>query len=254
MKYYSFPQKIKLILLSLVIGGAFFYLFKHRASTFFARHPAYKKLIKEHQDVPVTSRKQILSKRFPHSPSILRDLEKINQKQTFFDKSEIGSIREALSLASNKLSRRKETVDAFRSFRGVWKGEDRSVLISRDSIKHSKEHGLNLQYLEFRGPKGTSAYGLNSLKDDSTFVFSKIVDGNLSEVFERVGVMINSKKIVWLTKILNQSKKDRYRISIDQVMDGLLNVKSVDIDFKEKIGKIDKVNFSTHQFVRASAN
>lgn len=250
MKYYSFTQKIKLILLTGFISGAFFYSFNERAGTFFAQHPAYKKLLKESLSQAKVPNQNYLNASFPYTKSILRDLKKINQRQSFFDEIEMRSIDRALSHFDSQLNNPSKNRDTFQAFRGTWQGKDQSIMISRDAIKHTKEKDMNLQYIEFRGPKGNSVYGLNSIKQQGKLVHSKIVDGNLTEVFERVGVIIDEKKIIWLTKLLGDTKKNSYRISVDQVMDGLLNVKSVDIDFKEKIGIIDKVNFSSHQFSR----
>jgi hypothetical protein len=252
---YSPIQKLKFVFLFLFLGGAFFFSFKQRVGTFFTKHPAYKKLLDHQSQTSAQKVSNVFKKNYPHTAEVVRDLEKINLKRKFFDESELEHVKDlVVQLRSPSSLENKKLVDPFKSFRGTWKGEDNSLLISKDRVIDSENKKAKLQYLEFRNPNGTSAYGLNSSFYNAKMIFSKVVDGKLNSLFDRIGMVINQQKIIWLTKRDGQGDKQSYRISIDHVMDGLLNVKSVDVDFKLDKGKIEKVNFSSHQFSRLGSN
>ena len=251
---YSPIQKLKLVFLFLFLGGAFFFSFKQRVGTFFTKHPAYKKLLDHQRQTSPQKVSKVFKENYPYTAEVVRDLEKINSKRKFFDETELEHVKNlVVRLKDPVTSQQSKLVDPFKSFRGTWKGEDNSLLISKDRVIDSENKKTKLQYLEFRNPNGTSAYGLNSSFYNAKMIFSKVVDNKLNSIFDRIGMVIDQQKIIWLTKRGTSGDKQSYRISIDHVMDGLLNVKSVDVDFKSEIGKIEKVNFSSHQFSRLSS-
>lgn len=246
---YSPAQKLKFFILFLGLAGAFFFSFKARVGTFFTKHPAYKKLIDHQTEVSSQEVAKVFKDNYPHTDEVVRDLEKINSKRKFFNDNELDLVRNFIKELKNpKNISSSLKVDPFKNFRGTWKGEDDSLLISKDRVIDSENKKSKLQYLEFRNPNGTSAYGLNSSFQNAKVIFSRILDNKLNSIFDRIGLVVDQKRIIWLTKTEGKEDKRSYRISIDHIMDGLLNVKSVDVDFRSKIGKIEKVNFSSHQF------
>lgn len=253
MKNFELNQKFKLILLTFAISGAFFYSFKERSKTFFSKHPVYKSIRDNHERILSKNeqKSKVLKNVFPRSASILNDLEKINSKQSFFDQYEMDVIRGVLSdvdaITTEKQSRSPSS-DPFERFRGIWQGSDQSLLVSKDTIKFNEEKKMSLQYLEYRTPGGGRVYGINAKNNDEKFIVSEVRTPEYKKIFSRIGVWISQTKILWLTQLPKINGLEQYRLSIDEVIDNILNVKSADINFKLESKKIDKVNFSSHQF------
>ena len=238
------------LVLFVALAVAFFFSFKQRVGTFFTKHPAYRKLIDHQKKISSQKVATVFRENYPYTDDVVRDLEKINSKRKFFDTSELNLVKNSLKKLKEPQKFSNNKTDPFKNFRGAWKGEDNSLLISKDRIIDTYDKKNKLQYLEFRNPNGLSAYGLNSSFENAKVFFSRILDHKLNSIFDRIGVFINENKILWLTKSNSDEEKKTYRISIDHIMDGLLNVKSVDIDFKSNIKKVEKVNFSSYQFSR----